>query len=86
MGPHVSYIQIGELEWDGVSEADFTDTSGILAGLAFTAGHEKISFSLSFDLASMDEIAVTGKDGWVASQPTVDLSGWMINLGIKMRF
>jgi len=86
LGPHLSYIMIDELEWDGVSDADFGDTSGIAGGLAVTAGHEKMSFSLSVDVVSLDEVDVEGRNGWHASQPSMDLSGWMVNMGIKMKF
>jgi len=37
-------------------------------------------------VTAVEEITVTGKNGWITNQPTLDLSGWMLNLGVKMRF
>ncbi len=86
IGPHIGFISIDEIDWDESSDIKLSDTSGIIGGLAFTAGHEKISFSLSVDVVELDEIDVENGERWTASQSSIDLSGWMVNLGVKMKF
>lgn len=86
LGPHISYIIIDELDWDGEAVVAFSDTSGVLMGIAFTAGPSKASFSISLDYANLNKTDYKTGGGWVGYDDPLDLSGWMINIGMKARF
>ncbi len=86
IGPHIGLISIDEIDWDGESDIELSDTQGVYGGLVFTAGKEKFSFCLAIDAVSLDDIEVTDGAAWTSSRDTIDLSGWKIDLGMKMRF
>lgn len=88
IGPHVSVIRF-DPSWDG-SKSDSSDVrlseeTAIMPGLHFTAGGKAASFSASIDYinASFD---VTTRNGWVANDDSIDISGFSVQLGVLFSF
>lgn len=89
LGAQFGLIQFDDLEWDGddaQSNVNFSDSDGYLAGLLFTAGSDRVSFSLSVEYVSLDDFDVTTTGGWTPSSNSLDLSGTLINMGVLLRF
>jgi hypothetical protein len=89
LGARLGLIQFDDLEWDGdygQSNIKFSDSDGYLAGLSFTAGSDRVSFSLSVEYVSLDDFDVTTTGGWTPSSDSLDLSGTLINMGVLFRF
>ena len=89
LGARLGLIQFDDLEWDGdygQSNIKFSDSDGYLAGLSFTAGSDRVSFSLSVEYVGLDDFDVTTTGGWTSSSPSLDLSGTLINMGVLFRF
>ena len=89
LGARLGLIQFDDLEWDGdygQSNIKFSDSDGYLAGLSFTAGSDRVSFSLSVEYVKLDDFDVTTTGGWTSSSPSLDLSGTLINMGVLFRF
>jgi opacity protein-like surface antigen len=89
LGARLGLIQFDDLEWDGdygQSNIKFSDSDGYLAGLSFTAGSDRVSFSLSVEYVQLDDFDVTTTGGWTSSSPSLDLSGTLINMGVLFRF
>jgi hypothetical protein len=89
LGAQFGLIQFDDLEWDGddaKSNVNFSDSDGYLAGLSFTAGSDRVSFSLSVEYVSLDDFDVTTTGGWTPSSNNLDLSGTLINMGVLLRF
>jgi hypothetical protein len=86
LGPQVGLITFDNLEWLGDAQVNFSDSDGQVYGFAFTVGIDKISFSLSIERMDLDPFTVRTEGGWQASSNELDLSGTVINLGVRMRF
>jgi hypothetical protein len=89
LGARLGLIQFDDLEWDGdygESNITFSDSDGYLAGLSFTAGSDRVSFSLSVEYVNLDDFDVTTTGGWTSSSNSLDLSGTLINMGVLFRF
>lgn len=89
LGAQVGLIQFDNLDWKGDfagSNVQFSDSDGYLAGLSFTAGSDRVSFSLSVEYVSLDDFDVTTTGGWTPSSTSLDLSGTLINMGVLLRF
>jgi hypothetical protein len=89
LGAQVGLIQFDDLDWKGDysgSNVQFSHSNGYLAGLSFTAGSDRVSFSLSVEYVSLDDFDVTTTGGWTASSNSLDLSGTLINMGVLFRF
>lgn len=89
LGAQVGLIQFDDLEWNGdfaESNVQFSDSNGYLGGLAFTAGSDRVSFSLSVEYVNLDDFDVTTTGGWIPSSNSLDLSGTLINMGVLLRF
>jgi hypothetical protein len=89
VGAQVGLIQFDNLDWKGDyagSNLQFSDSDGYLAGLSFTAGSERVSFSLSVEYVSLDDFDVTTTAGWTPSSNSLDLSGALVNMGVLLRF
>ena len=89
LGARLGLIQFDDLEWDGdygQSNIKFSDSDGYIAGLSFTAGSDRVSFSLSVEYVKLDDFDVTTTGGWTSSSPSLDLSGTLINMGVLFRF
>jgi hypothetical protein len=86
LGAQAGVIHFNEPEWQGIAQVKFSDSDGFLAGGAFTAGTDKISFYLSVEYMDIDPLDVTTSGGWQANSNELDLSGTMVNLGVKFRF
>ena len=89
LGVQAGLIQFDNLDWKGGyagSDVQFSDSEGYLAGLSFTAGSERVSFSLSFEYVSLDDFDVTTTAGWTPSSNRLDLSGALVNMGVLFRF
>ena len=89
LGAQLGLIQFDDLEWNGdyaQSNVNFSDSDGYLAGLSFTAGSERVSFSLSVEYVSLDDFDVTTTGGWTPSSNSLDLSGALVNMGVLLRF
>jgi hypothetical protein len=89
LGARLGLIQFDDLEWDGdygQSNIKFSDSDGYLSGLSFTAGSDRVSFSLSVEYVKLDDFDVTTTGGWTSSSPSLDLSGTLINMGVLFRF
>lgn len=89
-GPHFGVVGFSP-EWNGTGRSSSDDVQldskelGFMGGLAFTAGGRVASFSMSIDYlnASFD---VTTQNGWVANTDKLDISGYVLNLGVIFRF
>jgi hypothetical protein len=89
LGAQVGLIQFDNIDWKGDyagSNVQFSDSDGYLAGLSFTAGSDRVSFSLSVEYVSLDDFDVTTTGGWTPSSNSLDLSGTLINMGVLLRF
>lgn len=89
LGAEAGLIQFDKLDWKGdyaESEVHFSRSNGYLAGLSFTAGSDRVSFSLSVERVSLDDFDVTTTAGWTPSSNKLDLSGTLINMGVLFRF
>lgn len=89
LGAQAGLIQFDNLDWKGDyagSNVQFSDSDGYLAGLSFTAGSEKVSFSLSVEYVSLDDFDVTTTAGYTPSSNSLDLSGALVNMGVLLRF
>ena len=89
LGAQVGLIQFDSLDWKGdyaESDVHFSDSNGYLAGLSFTAGSDRVSFSLSVEHVGLDDFDVTTTAGWTPSSNKLDLSGTLINMGVLFRF
>jgi|ETNmetMinimDraft_26_1059896.scaffolds.fasta_scaffold25082_3 hypothetical protein len=84
IGPHIGAIWLTDTDWFGDGRVDFSSDGGFLFGGHITIGHD-IVFVFSLDVidAAMD---VTTSDDWVANDTNVDLSGLMLNFGVRGRF
>lgn len=87
IGPHFG-IFAADPEWDG--EADISinhgDAEGFKYGFDFSVGGKKAGFSLKLDVIDVDEIAVEQLGTWQASAPSIDFSGWSIDMGAIFHF
>ncbi|MCG6974277.1 MAG: hypothetical protein LJE66_14130 [Desulfobacterales bacterium] len=89
LGAQAGLIQFDNLDWKGDyagSNVQFSSSDGYLAGLSFTAGSERVSFSLSVEYVSLDDFDVTTTGGWTPSSNSLDLSGALVNMGVLLRF
>ena len=89
LGARLGLIQFDDLEWDGdygQSNIKFSDSDGYIAGLSFTAGSDRVSFSLSVEYVGLDDFDVKTTGGWTSSSNSLDLSGTLINMGVLFRF
>lgn len=84
IGPHVGLIYFTNGDWYGDGSADFSDEGGLVYGGRITIGHD-ITFIASLDVIDT-KFDVTANDGWVASKDKLDISGIMINFGVRGRF
>ena len=71
--------------WDGTSDLELDKTLGWMAGLCLTVGGEKAAFSASFDYVGA-KLDVDTKNGWVASDSSLDISGFAVQLGVLFSF
>jgi hypothetical protein len=62
------------------------NSPGYLTGLSFSAGTDKVSFSLSVEYVGLNDFDVTTTGGWTPSSNSLDLSGTLINMGVLFRF
>ena len=87
LGPRLGLIAIeDELEWLGDGDVFFKDGgSGFAMGLDFTAG-KRVKFIGSVSYYDIEEYTVTTTNGWVANADSIDLSGYAIELGVKIDF
>ena len=89
LGAELGLIQFDNLEWEGDyarSDVNFSHSDGYLGGLLFTAGSDRVSFSLSVDYVNLDDFDVTATGGWTPSSNSLDLSGTLINAGVLFRY
>ncbi|MFW6372543.1 MAG: hypothetical protein ACOC3W_02495 [Thermodesulfobacteriota bacterium] len=83
LGPHVSLLEF-QPDWDGDADVSLADTTGYVAGLAFTVGTKPFSFAASIDYVDAsfevesDRLPVTNAD--------LDLSGLAVQVGVLFRF
>lgn len=76
--------------WLGLGHTESRDVSiengvGVLSGLAFTFG-KKIAFRASADYLYMSPRKVTTANGWTADRSTIDISGFLLQVGVVARF
>lgn len=93
VGPHLGLIYISPT-WYGAGYTDDTDViidgaTGIMIGGSFTVG-KKVAFVMSIDKLIMSEMAVTPAYttttyDYVDTPSTLDLSGWLFQLGVMFR-
>lgn len=87
LGPHLGFISFSEPEWSETGEVVFVDgTSGVMGGLDFSVGGQKVAFNLNLDFLAVDPIEVHGQNGWNVSQNEIDLSGGGIMMGVLFHF
>ena len=84
VGPHIGVIRFNP-EWDDPSKIDLSDETGWVVGVGFTVGSPRVAFSAALDYLSAD-FDVIPQAGWTASENTLDISGFLIQLGVQFRF
>ena len=84
VGPHIGVIRFNP-EWDGPSEIDLADETGWVLGVGFTVGSPKVAFAAALDYLDA-EFDVTPQAGWTANENVLDISGFLIQLGVQFRF
>ncbi|MBT8350552.1 MAG: hypothetical protein KJO26_04870 [Deltaproteobacteria bacterium] len=88
IGPHVSVIKF-DPTWDGSgsdsSDVKLSEETSMMPGLCFTVGGKTASFSASIDYIDTS-FDVTTRNGWVANDTSIDMSGFAIQLGVLFSF
>ena len=85
LGPHFGIVNFSKPDWDGFSDVRLSDSTGVMAGLALTAGNHDVLFSLSVDYLEASFDITTGGD-WTANRTSLDMSGLAVQLGLMLRF
>ena len=93
IGPHLGLMYISPTWYGGgyttADDITIEGASGIMVGGSLTAG-KKVAFVASIDKLMMSEMAVTANSlstyDYVVAPTTLDLSGWLVQLGIMFRF
>jgi len=85
LGPHISVVFFSDPDWEGIANVTLDDTTGWMPGLAITAGSKKVSFSASIDYLDADfDVKTSG--GWAANKNSLDISGFLLQVGVLFRF
>lgn len=92
LAPHVGVVSIMPrwlglkgLRHSSTNDVSISDGVGAMPGLTFAAG-KMIGFTASADYLIMPPLNVTAKNGWTANRSTIDLSGFMLRIGVVFRF
>ncbi len=83
IGPHLGIIKF-KPDWDGISQIALQDETGWAGGLAMTVGSSQVAFSAVDYLSA--EFGVEPRNGWTANRSSLDISGFLIQLGVQFRF
>ena len=83
-GPHVGIVRM-DLNYEGDADVDLSSESGYLVGMRFTAGRT-IHFIANFDYLGMEKMDVEARNGWVANDDRLDMSGMLVTMGVRFRF
>jgi hypothetical protein len=86
IGPHVGFVSFSELEWGGDSDVDFSDSTGLLAGLVLTAGGKTARAYVAVNYLEAEFDVEGVEPGWTANRETLDMSGIGVQLGLLLRF
>lgn len=84
VGPHVGFIYF-DPDYDGTAPVNLGSDTGLVGGVAFTVGSSRVAFSAALDYLKA-EFDVSTSGGWTASQSQLDLSGFLVLLGVQFRF
>jgi len=86
-GPHAGITYFPAPDWWGNTEIEFTDTTGFVLGLHFSAG-DKISYLVSVDYFSMafDVDMATLPANTTVSDKSLDMSGIAAQFGLRIQF
>lgn len=97
IGPHAGVLGLGDADWEDYDsfsidpQIDLMGNTGFKGGLMLHAGGRKVAFQANFDYVDTS-YDVTTSSGWVALDDAgnvateLDMSGFMINLGVIFRF
>ena len=83
LGPHVSLLEF-QPDWDGDADVSLADTTGYVAGLAFTVGTKPFSFAASIDY--VDAAIEVESDRLPVVNEDLDMSGLAVQVGVLFRF
>jgi len=83
LGPHVSLLEF-QPDWDGDADVSLADTTGYVAGLAFTVGTKPFSFAASIDY--VDAAIEVESDRLPVANEDLDMSGLAVQVGVLFRF
>ncbi len=83
-GPHVGIVRM-DLDYEGDADVDLSSETGYLVGMRLTAGRT-IHFIANFDYLGMEKMDVEGRNGWVANDDRLDMSGVLVTMGVRLRF
>jgi hypothetical protein len=85
LGPHVALTHFWPPDWWGEPDITFSDSNGFFAGLHITAG-DRISYALSVDylyaIFDVDRVPA----GYTTSDSELNLSGLVVQFGIRAQF
>ncbi len=89
VGPHLGVLDYAELDPDDDLHAELDGDTGMLAGVKFTAGSDRVRFDLLVDYHREAEFRLQPDPGYTAGpgfQQTVDIdmSGIMIGMGLEI--
>ena len=85
LGPHISYVNL-KPTWNGISSVDLEDTNGLIPGICFTVGGKKLAFSVNLDYLLNASFGIETSNGWMTNDDTLDISGFLLQLGTIFRF
>ena len=89
LAPHIGVVGFMP-RWLGLGHSESPDVHiengvGALPGLTFAVG-KMIGFTASADYFMMKPLKVTTANGWVANRNTIDMSGFLLQVGVAFRF
>lgn len=89
LAPHIGVVGFMP-RWLGLGHSKSPDVRiengvGALPGLTFAVGR-MIGFTASADYFMMKPLTVTTANGWTANRSTLDMSGFLLQVGVVFRF
>lgn len=84
-GPHAALAYFSAPDWWGSDDIEFSGTTGFLLGIHLCAG-DRISYNLSLDYLSASFDVKSVPDGLTVDQSKLDMSGIIIQFGIRAQF
>lgn len=84
VGAHAGLLHFRPPRYSGKASMDISSANGVSAGLSLSSpGLASFTASIDYLKASFD---VSAGQGWTVSEDSLDLSGWLFQLGVMGRF